>query len=133
MDGSEGFQDSDVSFRIVDQSRYPEILKLLYINFHTDEPMSKAVGIIENKDVRIPVLDKFALDGLKQVLLETYAAKTGLTFFYIVFLILMIMFFLCLYTQSRRFDNSKMINWVNLVQKLTKIQKNFVKPQFLKY
>ena len=30
--------------------------------------------------------------------------------------------FLCLYTQSRHFDNSKMVNWVNLVQKLTKIQ-----------
>ena len=68
VDGSEGFQDSDVSFRIVDQSRYPEILKLLYINFHTDEPMSRALGIIEDKDLRIPVLDKFALDGLKQVL-----------------------------------------------------------------
>ena len=30
--------------------------------------------------------------------------------------------FLCLYTQCRHFDNSKMVNWVNLVQKLTKIQ-----------
>ena len=30
--------------------------------------------------------------------------------------------FLCLYTQSRHFDNSKMVNGVNLVQKLTKIQ-----------
>ena len=30
--------------------------------------------------------------------------------------------FLCLYTQSRHFDNSKMVNWDNLVQKLTKIQ-----------
>ena len=30
--------------------------------------------------------------------------------------------FLCLYTQSTNFDNSKMVNWVNLVQKLTKIQ-----------
>ena len=30
--------------------------------------------------------------------------------------------FMCLYTQSRRFDNSKMVNWVNLDQKLTKIQ-----------
>ena len=29
--------------------------------------------------------------------------------------------FLCLYTQSRHFDNSKMVNCVNLVQKLTKI------------
>ena len=33
--------------------------------------------------------------------------------------------FLCLYTQSRHFDNSKMVNWVNLVQKLTKIQGKF--------
>ena len=30
--------------------------------------------------------------------------------------------FLFLYTQSRHFDNSKMVNWVNLIQKLTKIQ-----------
>ena len=30
--------------------------------------------------------------------------------------------FLCFYTQSTHFDNSKMVNWVNLVQKLTKIQ-----------
>ena len=30
--------------------------------------------------------------------------------------------FLCLYNQSRRFENSKMVNWVNLVQKLTKVQ-----------
>ena len=30
--------------------------------------------------------------------------------------------FLSLYIQSRHFDNSKMVNWVNLVQKLTKIQ-----------
>ena len=30
--------------------------------------------------------------------------------------------FLCLYTQSRHFENSKMVNWVSLVQKMTKIQ-----------
>ena len=30
--------------------------------------------------------------------------------------------FVCLYNQSTYFDNSKMVNWVNLVQKLTKIQ-----------
>ena len=30
--------------------------------------------------------------------------------------------FLCLCTQSRHFENSKMVNWVNLVQKLTNIQ-----------
>ena len=30
--------------------------------------------------------------------------------------------FMCLHTQSTHFDNSKMVNWVNLVQKLTKIQ-----------
>ena len=29
---------------------------------------------------------------------------------------------LCLYIQIRHFDNFKMVNWVNLVQKLTKIQ-----------
>ena len=51
----------------MDQSRYPEILKLLYTNFHTDEPMSKALGIIPDKDTRIDVLDDFAINGLKQV------------------------------------------------------------------
>ena len=30
--------------------------------------------------------------------------------------------FLYLYAQSRHFVNSKMVNWANLVQKLTKIQ-----------
>ena len=30
--------------------------------------------------------------------------------------------FLCLYTQGSHFDNSKMVNWDNIVQKLTKIQ-----------
>ena len=67
MDGSEGFQDSDVSFRIVDQSRYPEILKLLYANFHPDEPMSRAVGMVDGSKQTNPILDDFALNGLKQV------------------------------------------------------------------
>ena len=31
--------------------------------------------------------------------------------------------FLCLHTQSTHFDNSKMVNWVNLVQNLAKIQR----------
>ncbi len=38
---------SDVTFRPVDQSRYPEILELLYANFHTDEPMSRALQIYD--------------------------------------------------------------------------------------
>ena len=54
-------------FRIVDQSRYSEILDLLYTNFHTDEPMSKAVGMIKDPSDKNPTLDEFALDGLKQV------------------------------------------------------------------
>ena len=59
-----------LNYRIVDQSRYAEILDLLYTNFHTDEPMSKAVGIIKDPSDRNPTLDSFALDGLKQVILE---------------------------------------------------------------
>lgn len=58
----------DISFRIADQSRYPEILNLLYKNFHTDEPMSKAVGMIDGDGTRVPVLDDFALNGLTQVI-----------------------------------------------------------------
>jgi len=46
-------------FRIVDQSRYSEILDLLYTNFHTDEPMSKAVGMI--KDPRCEIFGLFLL------------------------------------------------------------------------
>jgi len=57
---------ADISFRIVDQSRYSEILDLLYTNFHTDEPMSKAVGMIKDPSDKNPTLDEFALDGLKQ-------------------------------------------------------------------
>ena len=57
---------ADISFRIVDQSRYEEILDLLYTNFHTDEPMSKAVQMIDREGTRNKVLDDFALDGLVQ-------------------------------------------------------------------
>lgn len=57
----------DISFRIVDPSRYEDILEVLYANFHTDEPMSKAVGIIKDPKERNPVLDQFALDALHQV------------------------------------------------------------------
>ncbi len=65
---------SDISFRIVDQSRYPEIMKLLYSNFHTDEPMSKTVGMIDAQGSSVQVLDEFTLNGLKQVrtCLETW-------------------------------------------------------------
>ena len=62
---NDGF--SDISFRIVDQSRYPEILKLLYANFHPDEPMSRAVGMVDGSKQTNPILDDFALNGLKQV------------------------------------------------------------------
>ena len=58
---------ADISFRIADQSRYPDILDLLYANFHTDEPMSKTVGMIKDPRDRNPVLDEFAIHGLDQV------------------------------------------------------------------
>ena len=51
----------------MDQSRYPEILKLLYANFHPDEPMSRAVGMVDGNQTTNPILDDFALNGLKQV------------------------------------------------------------------
>jgi len=41
---------ADVTFRIVDQSRYAEVLDLLYANFHTDEPISKYVFLSILKD-----------------------------------------------------------------------------------
>ena len=58
---------ADISFRIADQSRYEEILQLLYTNFHSDEPMSKAVQMIDREGTRNKVLDDFALQGLVQV------------------------------------------------------------------
>ena len=58
---------ADISFRIVDQSRYPEIIELLYANFHPDEPMSKAVGMVKDSQERNKTLDDFALHGLSQV------------------------------------------------------------------
>ena len=63
---------ADISFRIVDQSRYEEILQLLYTNFHSDEPMSKAVQMIDREGTRNKVLDEFALQGLVQVSLFNY-------------------------------------------------------------
>ncbi len=42
-------------------------MKLLYANFHTDEPMSKSVGMIGKDGASVQVLDDFTLDGLKQV------------------------------------------------------------------
>ena len=56
-----------INFRIVDQSRYTDILDLLYTNFHTDEPMSKTVCMIKDPSDKNPTLDTFALDGLQQV------------------------------------------------------------------
>ena len=65
-------------------------------------------------------MSKSAL-GQKNDKVEGAAKKWTNAFLYNVFNTY-VYAFLCLYTQSRHFDNSKMINWVNLVQKLTKIQ-----------
>ena len=51
---------SDVVFRIVDQSKYAEVLDLLYKNFHTDEPMSRALSIFDGEN-RIPEADEYTL------------------------------------------------------------------------
>lgn len=58
---------TDITFRPVDQSRYPEILELLYANFHTDEPMSRALKIYDGKS-RIPSVDEFTLNALNEKL-----------------------------------------------------------------
>ena len=61
-----GPQDlSDVVFRIVDQSRYTEVLDLLYTNFHTDEPMSQALKIFDGTN-RIPEADDYTLRALSE-------------------------------------------------------------------
>ena len=72
-----------VVFRIVDQSRYAEVavslsmfiqsttacvsqvLDLLYTNFHTDEPMSRALKIFDGSN-RIPEADDFTLRALAE-------------------------------------------------------------------
>eukprot|EP00094_Tigriopus_californicus_P012201 TCALIF_11793-PA protein Name:"Protein of unknown function" AED:0.11 eAED:0.11 QI:279/0.5/0.66/1/1/1/3/117/158 len=56
---------NDITFRIVDQSRYPEVLELLYANFHPDEPMSRALNIYSG-DHRVPAIDEYTLNGLKE-------------------------------------------------------------------
>ena len=53
--------------RIVDQSRYTEVLDLLYTNFHTDEPMSRALKIFDGTN-RIPEADDYTLRALSEVL-----------------------------------------------------------------
>ena len=55
----------DVVFRIVDQSRYTEVLDLLYTNFHTDEPMSRALKIFDGTN-RIPEADEYTLRALSE-------------------------------------------------------------------
>ena len=52
-------------FRIVDQSRYTEVLDLLYTNFHTDEPMSRALKIFDGTN-RIPEADEYTLRALAE-------------------------------------------------------------------
>ena len=52
-------------FRIVDQSRYTEVLDLLYTNFHTDEPMSRALKIFDGTN-RIPEADDYTLRALAE-------------------------------------------------------------------
>merc|ERR1711874_53594 len=56
---------SDVVFRIVDQTRYTEVLDLLYTNFHTDEPMSRALKIFDGTN-RIPEADEYTLRALSE-------------------------------------------------------------------
>ena len=52
-------------FRIVDQTRYTEVLDLLYNNFHTDEPMSRALKIFDGVN-RIPEADDYTLRALSE-------------------------------------------------------------------
>ena len=54
--------------------------------------------------------------------LEGYAKKMTLTFYFISTFNTKNSAFINMCTQRRHFENSKMVNWVNIVQKLTKIQ-----------
>ena len=56
---------TDVTFRSVESNRYPEILDLLYANFHTDEPMSKALQIYDGVN-RVPAVDEYTLASLEE-------------------------------------------------------------------
>ena len=62
------------------------------------------------------------VDNEQRLYIETDANKIRLVFFFIVFLEFMMMPLSVCILQSTHFGNSKMVNWVNLVQKLTKIQ-----------
>ena len=53
---------------------------------------------------------------------EGYAKKMTLTFYFIGTFNTKNSAFINMCTQRRHFENSKMVNWVNIVQKLTKIQ-----------
>ncbi len=65
----------DISFRIVDPTRYNDVSKLLYSNFLTDEPMCKALNLIEKEGMKIKDLDDFILHGLSEVNLITNIFK----------------------------------------------------------
>ena len=49
----------------MDQSRYTEVLDLLYTNFHTDEPMSRCLKIFDGTN-RIPEADDYTLRALSE-------------------------------------------------------------------
>ena len=49
----------------MDQSRYTEVLDLLYANFHTDEPMSRSLNIFDGVH-RIPDADDYTLRALAE-------------------------------------------------------------------
>ena len=54
--------------------------------------------------------------------IEGCAKKTEHTFYFIASFFYINYAFTCMCTQRQNFGNSKMVNWVNIVQKLTKIQ-----------
>ena len=56
---------TDITFRIIDQPRYTEVLDLLYNNFHNDEPMSRALKIFDGVH-RIPDADDYTLRALRE-------------------------------------------------------------------
>ncbi len=54
-----------ISFRVIKESMFPEVNDLLYANFHSDEPMSKAIGVFDGAN-RNSVLDYWAEATLKE-------------------------------------------------------------------
>lgn len=67
---------ANIDYRIASPGHYEDVVKLLYANFFTDEPMSRSLKLTDGVK-RDPVLDEFVFAGLKENL--TIVAIDSLT------------------------------------------------------